>query len=107
MEELIPGSKVYLHRDEMHGARNKIKQQERKSTRSPSKKTRDGKPCARYLMSVFFTRREMLTCCLSETSNDAKQALNPVIVNAILCKCFLCFEHIVYTNQLICFQSLI
>lgn len=81
MVELAPNTSVYLYRKQYEIAMSKIKFNEKNQAR-------DGTPAARYLLSTFYDKSELINATIRNTDGDCNvypgyTPLNRVIIYAI------------------------
>lgn len=81
MVELAPNTSVYLYRKQYETALSKIRFNEKTQSR-------DGTPAARYLLSTFYDKSELINATIRNTEGDYNlyqgyTPLNRVIIYAI------------------------
>lgn len=78
MVELVPGTRVFLYRDQVEEAITKCAK--------VSKRGLTGCAGARFLLRVFFTNEELLNASLTSSPGAKKPALAEPIIQAIVGK---------------------
>ncbi|KAL3858053.1 hypothetical protein ACJMK2_012669 [Sinanodonta woodiana] len=84
MVELVNGTNVYVHLDEYRTAISKSVPKLYKRLDNSQEIHKDGKRIARYLMSIFFEKKELQERSLTNSELSRYPPLNQKIVNAIL-----------------------
>lgn len=82
MVELLPGTGVYVYKDQMLEAL-------KAGLEADPTQERSGEKMSRYLLGLFYTSRELVGSTLSQ-GNINKHLLNPVITETIIGKPLSC-----------------